>query len=92
MKIDDINGKYPDFGVYCEPESHAVFATEPCMLAAYRRLGSLRAYLVVDPETQTVVAHMRNEAGRWTTTSSGEGDLLMLPCPEMMLSVSDLFE
>ncbi len=108
VKVDDINAKYPDFGVYCEEEGHGFYATQPCLLAevlsptsherdkvtklaAYRRLPSLKAYLIVDPETQIVMANMRDRRGKWATTNCTLGDQLMLPCPEMVLFISDLF-
>ena len=108
VKVDDINAKYPDFGVYCEDEADSFYVTQPCLLAevlsptsherdkvtklaAYRRLPSLKAYLIVDPETQTVMAHMRDHRGKWATNNCGLGDQLLLPCPEMMLQIDDIF-
>jgi Uma2 family endonuclease len=108
VKVDDINAKYPDFGVYCEDEGDTFYVTQPCLLAevlsptsherdkvtklaAYRRLPTLKAYLIVDPETQTVMAHMRDNRGKWATNNCGFGDQLLLPCPEMMLQINDLF-
>jgi Uma2 family endonuclease len=108
VKVDDINAKYPDFGVYCEDEAHDFYVTKPCLLAevlsptsherdkvaklaAYRRLPTLNAYLIVDPETQTVMAHMRDRRGKWATNNCGLDDQLLLPCPEMMLQINDIF-
>jgi Uma2 family endonuclease len=108
VKVDDINAKYPDFGVYCEEEGDSFFVTKPCLLAevllpssherdkvtklaAYRRLPTLKAYLIIEPETQTVMAHMRDPRGKWATNNCGLGDQLLLPCPEIMLQINDLF-
>ncbi len=108
VTVDDINAKYPDFGVYCEDEGDSFYVTQPCLLAevlsptsherdkvtklaAYRRLPSLKAYLIVDPETQTVMAHMRDHRGKWATNNCGLGDQLLLPCPEIMLQINDIF-
>jgi Uma2 family endonuclease len=33
VKVDDINGKYPDFGVYCDDEANDFYVTSPCLLA-----------------------------------------------------------
>jgi hypothetical protein len=60
-------------------------------LMAYRSLPSLRAYLVVDPVTSTIQAHVRSPSGRWSTTSCGLGDMLLLPCPDYYLNVDDVF-
>jgi Uma2 family endonuclease len=101
VKVDDINAKYPDFGV-------SFYVTQPCLLAevlsptsherdkvtklaAYRRLPTLKAYLIIDPATQTVMAHMRDHRGKWATNNGGLGDQLLLPCPEIMLQINDLF-
>ena len=108
VKVDDINGKYPDFGVYCEEETDEFYVTRPCLLVevlspssherdkvtkltVYRSLPSLKAYLIVDPVTSTVLAHMRDRRGAWSTTMCGIGDWLPLPCPDTMLQVSDVF-
>ena len=108
VRVDDVNGKYPDFGVYCEPESQDFYATRPCLLAEvlsptsherdkvtklaiYRSIETLQAYLIVDPATRTVIAHLRDSRGRWSVTTCSEGDQLLLPCPDMLLSISDLF-
>lgn len=108
VRVDDINGKYPDFGVYCAAEAHDFYVTQPCLLAevlsptsherdkvtklaAYRSLPSLRAYLIVNPDERTVLAHLRDRGDRWSVTTCSEGDLLPLPCPDMLLSISDIF-
>lgn len=108
VRVDDMNGKYPDFGVYCLPESDTIYATTPSLLAEvlspssherdkilklsiYKRIESLRAYLVVDPVSRSVLAHLRDDRGRWSTLTCSETDVLTLPCPYMLLSISDLF-
>jgi Uma2 family endonuclease len=108
VKVDDINGKYPDFGVYCDDEANDFYVTSPCLLVevlsptsherdkvtkltVYRSLPSLRAYLVVDPATSTIQAHLRSPSGRWSTTNCGLGDMLLLPCPDYYLNVDDVF-
>jgi Uma2 family endonuclease len=108
VKVDDINGKYPDFGVYCDDEANDFYVTRPCLLvevlsptsherdkvtklAIYRSLPSLRAYLIVDPETSTILAHLRDKRDRWSTTTCGVGDWLQLPCPDMILEVATVF-
>jgi Uma2 family endonuclease len=38
VKVDDINAKYPDFGVYCEEEGDSFFVTKPaCSLRCCRQ-------------------------------------------------------
>ncbi len=108
VRVDDINGKYPDFGVYCEAEAHDFYVTTPCLLAEvlspssherdkvtklaiYRSLPSLRAYLIIDPESSTILAHLRDRRGAWSSTLCRVGDLLALPCPDMLLTVADVF-
>jgi Uma2 family endonuclease len=108
VKVDDINGKYPDVGVYCDDEPDDFYVTRPCLLVevlspssherdkvtkltVYRSLPSLKAYLIVDPVNSTILAHMRNPKGSWSTTTCGIDDWLHLPCPDMMLQVSEVF-
>ena len=50
-------------------------------LAAYKRLASLQAYLVVDPESRTISAHVRGSTGRWITTTYAEGGWMELRVP-----------
>lgn len=61
-------------------------------LDAYRGVGSLDAYLIVDHRQRRVERHWRDDAGRWQRTEiTGEGSV-PLPCPEIALTLAEIYE
>lgn len=58
--------------------------------AAYRRLPSLQAYLLIAPDTRRVEAFRRDGAD-WRLTDLTLSDRLTLTTPPVSLAVSDLF-
>jgi Uma2 family endonuclease len=59
-------------------------------LRAYRSIPSLQAYLIVHPDSLDVDVHRRIES-KWTHSTVGPGQTVMLSCPSMVLSIDDLF-
>lgn len=62
-------------------------------LLAYRRLSSVRAYLIVDQEKKRVERHWRDEQGVWWQADLvGEGSV-PVPCPEgIELTLAEIYE
>lgn len=59
--------------------------------AAYRRIDSLRAYLLVEQDRRRVEWYMRDDEGTWWKAElAGQGDV-PLPCPETSLSLDDIY-
>ncbi len=98
---------YPDVVVSCEPSNDLYVETAPCLIAevlspstkwvdrrekrfSYLQLGSVLHYLLIDPETRTI-EHVERRDGVWTTRTLDETDLLVLVCPRVEISISDLF-
>lgn len=38
-----------------------------------------------------LVYNMADHRGKWATNNCGLGDQLLLPCPEIMLQINDIF-
>lgn len=61
-------------------------------LLAYRKFPDLRAYLIMDQDRKAVERYWLDEEGRWRRAIlSGEGSF-PLPCPEMRLSLDEVYE
>ncbi len=62
-------------------------------LLAYKKLSSLRAYLIVDQQEMRVERHWRDESDQWwqAETSVPEG-VVPLPCPETDLTLRQIYE
>ena len=61
-------------------------------LLAYRRLPSLKAYVVVYRDDRRVQRHWRDDHGAWGQAEvQGEG-LVTFPCPESELLLDDIYE
>jgi Uma2 family endonuclease len=59
---------------------------------SYRRLLSLKVYVIVHQEERRVSRHYRDETGMWWHAEvAGEG-LVPLPCPELTLSLEGIYE
>jgi Uma2 family endonuclease len=61
-------------------------------LAAYKRLPSLRAYLIVSQEQRRVERCFRDEEGRWGWATLSDEGSFTLSCPEARLSLGDIYE
>jgi Uma2 family endonuclease len=60
--------------------------------ALYRRLPSLREYVLVDPETRRVEAFRRTEQGQWVLDDMSEAAELVLPCIDGRIPLAQVFE
>jgi Uma2 family endonuclease len=60
--------------------------------ALYRRLPSLREYVLVDPETRRVEAFRRTEQGQWVLDDMSEAAELVLPCIDARIPMAQVFE
>ncbi len=60
--------------------------------ALYRRLKSLREYVLVGSETKTVEIFRRNEKEEWVFVPYGEGDKIELASLEVTISMEDVYE
>jgi Uma2 family endonuclease len=59
--------------------------------AAYRRIPSLKAYLIVHQDRRRVERHYQDDGGWWHAEVAGTGDA-PLPCPEIRLSLDEIYE
>jgi Uma2 family endonuclease len=59
--------------------------------AAYKRIPTLQAYLIVDQEEWRVERHWRKDGEWWEQEISGEG-VVPIPCPECELSLAEIYE
>ncbi len=72
------------------PSTEAIDRREK--LLAYRRLPSLKAYVVVYRDECRVARHWRDEQGVWWQAEvEGEGRV-PFPCPALELSLADIYE
>ncbi len=60
-------------------------------LKAYREIGSLEAYLIVDPDTRWIERHHRDEAGAWRSGAVSRG-AVPLPCLGLELEVDAVYQ
>lgn len=61
-------------------------------LAAYRRLPSLRTYLIVEQRVRLVQRHWRDDDGAWWREDHlGEG-MIPIPCPATTLTLAEIYE
>ncbi len=61
-------------------------------LEAYRRIESLRAYLVVDQARCRVVRHSRDARGEWHREEVAGQGTVAVPCPEAALTLDEIYE
>jgi Uma2 family endonuclease len=62
-------------------------------LTAYRKLPTLRAYLIVEQNEARIEHHFRDENDEWWRAELTGGTSIPLPCPpDAELSVSDIYE
>lgn len=61
-------------------------------LAAYKRIPGLKAYLIVDQERVRVERHFRDEDGVWRRGDLVDEGRFSVPCPEVSLSLAEVYE
>jgi Uma2 family endonuclease len=60
--------------------------------AHYRRLASLKEYLLVDPESRRVEAFRRNEQNQWVLHDMTDSDTLHVACVDARLPLAQVFD
>jgi Uma2 family endonuclease len=70
------------------PSTAAIDRREKLFL--YRKIPSLRAYLVVDQDERRIERYWRDEAGEWLAQEIIEG-VVPIPCPEMEITVEQIY-
>jgi Uma2 family endonuclease len=64
-------------------------------VAAYRKIASVAAYLVVEPDVRVVERHHRDASGAWglgTFAGGTDRTRVPVPCPETVLTLDDIYE
>lgn len=62
-------------------------------LLAYRKIPTLRAYLIVAQDERRVERHWRDESGEWRQGEAvGENGFVPIPCPETKLTLEEVYE
>lgn len=62
-------------------------------MLAYRRIPSLKAYLILDQEMIRVERYWRDESGRWWHAEAvGEEGIVPIPSPEIELTLPQIYE
>ena len=59
--------------------------------ALYRRLKSLREYVLVDPELRSIEAFRINEEGLWVLHDMSEADWLAIPTIDATIAMTEVF-
>jgi Uma2 family endonuclease len=60
--------------------------------ALYRRLASLKEYLLVDPDSRRVEAFRRNQSDQWVLHDMSEGEMLEVACLAATMPMAQVFE
>jgi Uma2 family endonuclease len=60
--------------------------------ALYRRLSSLREYLLIDPDSRDVQAFRRTADGQWVLHDMTDAEMLVLPCIDVELPMAEVFD
>ena len=60
-------------------------------LLNYRRIPSLKAYLIVDQDRRWIERHWRDDEGFWRQGGLNEG-AMPVPCPETRLPIDEVYE
>ena len=62
-------------------------------LLSYRKLPSLKVYLIVDQQEMRVERHWHDEAGQWWQAEAvGQEGIVPIPCPETVLTLPQIYE
>jgi Uma2 family endonuclease len=61
-------------------------------LVNYKKLPSLRAYLIVDHRRRRVERHWRDDTGEWRQAAVTGGEPIPLPCVDLSLTLDEIYE
>jgi len=60
--------------------------------ALYRRLASLREYILVDPDTRRIEAFRRNAEDQWVFHDMSDGEAMAVPCLGLEVPLAQVFD
>jgi Uma2 family endonuclease len=60
--------------------------------ALYRRIASLKEYVLVDPDTRRVEAFRRNAEDQWVFHDMSQDDAMALPCLGLSVPLAQVFD
>lgn len=60
-------------------------------LAAYKRIPTLRAYVIISQDRKRVQRHWRDEDGIWWDADVSDHGRVPLPCPEVELTLEEIY-
>lgn len=60
-------------------------------LVAYRRLETLKAYVILYQDQKRAFRHYRDEYGAWWAAEVANEGLVPFPCPELELSLDEIY-
>jgi Uma2 family endonuclease len=61
-------------------------------LLLYKRIESLRAYVIVFQDQRRVIRHYRAEYDAWFVALHGADSTVPFPCPEIELTLADIYQ
>ncbi len=61
-------------------------------LLVYKKIPSLKAYLIVDQDNRRVERHWRDETGEWRQGGLADEGRVPIPCPETELTLAEIYE
>jgi Uma2 family endonuclease len=61
-------------------------------LLVYKRIESLRAYMIVFQDQRRVLRHYRDEDNKWFDALHGADSTVPFPCPEVELTLAEIYE
>ena len=61
-------------------------------LISYRQIETLRTYLLIDQDKKLVERYWADDNGRWQHAQVSEGGRIPLECPNVTLSVEEIYE
>jgi Uma2 family endonuclease len=61
-------------------------------LLVYKRIESLRAYIIVFQDQRRVLRHYRAEGNNWFDALHGADSKVPFPCPEVELTLADIYQ
>ena len=61
-------------------------------MLAYRKIPTLRAYLIVAQDERRVERHWRDESGEWRQGEAVNEGFVPIPCPKTKLPLAEIYE
>jgi Uma2 family endonuclease len=72
------------------PSTSSIDLREKLLL--YKRIDSLRAYLIVYADERRVLRHYRAEYNGWFDALHGPNSTVPFTCPEIELTLADIYQ